>query len=90
MTLPEHNFILYGKQYRMRESVGYEDAKLAATVPDTAELWIRRLSKSILEPSMGVEDVKLLPNKTFAALIEKWVEYNEPKPEDFLELPTPT
>jgi len=90
MTLPEHEFTLYGKKYRMREAVGYEDASLVSTAQNSAELWIRRISKSIIEPAMGTEDLKLLSNKVFAALIEKWVEYNEPKPADFLELPTTT
>ena len=76
----------------MREAVGYEDEAIVTRLTNsetglinTAELWAVRLSKSVIEPAMGSQDVKALGGSIYNTLKAKWLFLNDPDPTAFLE-----
>ena len=79
------------KTYIMREMVGEEDLafQYQFTNPTNGsiqirDLWIKRLSRTIVNPQMPETELRKLPSWEINYLITMWRLMNEPDPSSFL------
>jgi hypothetical protein len=82
-----------GKKYHfvMKEVIAIDDASDVelATSKETGltnqmTLWARRLSRSLAEPKLTVNECRRLPNSIMDALMRKWMKINTWNEVDFL------
>lgn len=88
----ERKFKFREKEYTLREMNGEEDLAFVSefTNPLTGkqnmkEIWIRRISRCLVNPKMTTAEVSALPAKELQTLIQAWMLMNEPDPVAFLE-----
>lgn len=89
----ERKFKYNETEYTLKEMIGEEDLAFISefTNPITNKvnmrnLWMRRLSRCIISPSMPENELVKLPSKELQSLIMMWNTMNEPDTTSFLEL----
>lgn len=91
MVLQEKTFHFAEKEYVLREMSGEEDLAFMSqfTHPvsgkiNMRDLWIKRLTRCVIKPSMSETDILQLSSKELATLRIWWNQMNEPDETDFL------
>lgn len=84
-------FTIQGEKFILKEPLGYDDEALIVTYTEPMtgklllhELYCVRLSKALVTPPMGVNDVRKLPASVFNTLVEKWHGLTAPDKTAFL------
>lgn len=97
MVLLEKKFKYGETEYTMREMKGEEDLAFMSefTNPITNKLnlrslWMRRLSRCIVSPTMSEAQLSQLSSKEFNTLMQVWNVMNEPDTASFLEFSSNT
>lgn len=97
MELQQKTFTIRDKTYTMKEMLGEEDLafQYQFTNPATGavnirDLWFKRLSRTVVSPTLSEAELRQLPSWEINSLITHWRLMNEPEPSNFLENSTDT
>lgn len=90
----EHKYKIDDKEYILKEITWNEDLDLQQKCinPDGTinlkELMILRVSKSLIEPKLLTDDIRLLPARIGSTLNMLWLKDNDVNQSSFLEIKT--